>query len=548
MDIKGYNCSHCGGIVLFDIATQMAKCQSCGAVFTRAELAEHHRYDDDTFDCAAASGGHPQGTGAGDATDEDMFDCAVASVENSLGADVDATEDENSFECAAGVAEDGAFREDLETDDLTTGACPACGAELYGDQNTVAMVCPCCGNAQIIEKRISSIMKPDYIIPFKRDKSAVQEAFAEFCEGRRLLPDTFKTKSRVEGIQGVYVPFWLFDGLADGWVMYEATKKVSTGKNSETHYYSVEREGSLAFENLPVDGSEKMDDKYMDSIEPFDYREMQTFDPSYLAGYTAEKYDVDAEKCKPRALKRVKKTAEKKFQTTVVNYDSVTTICSSIKIKNASVSYALFPVWVLNTKYDNEKYIFMMNGQTGKMAGKLPVDEGKLPKYKAICTGIIGLIFTAIFYLGLMWLDHIELIDGAASSPIAISVIAISSLIGAARSGSYIVSEWEKEMNTVALRKSASEYAVPGSLKCRKMKDKYDRRSGGLVFARPHDDDEWMEDLREAPPEIADPNAESLRRKSDDIGPWTESVSRKMPFYEVELLTEHKKSSSSDDW
>jgi hypothetical protein len=392
-------------------------------------------------------------------------------------------------------------------------------------------------------------MKPDYVIPFKRDKSAVQEAFAEFCEGKYLLPDAFKIKNRVESIQGVYVPFWLFDALADGWVMYEASKEVSRGKSTETQYYSIEREGSLAFENLPVDGSKKMDDKYMDAIEPFDYREMQDFHPSYLAGYTAEKYDVDAEKCKSRAAKRITKAVEEKFKYLVVNYDEVTTQCSSIKMKNIAVSYALFPVWVLNTKYNNKKYLFMMNGQTGKLAGKLPIDKSKVRKYKGICTGAIGLIFTALLYLVLMFVDHIGLIEGASSSPIAISIIAFSSLIGAAMAGFNIVSEWESEMNTVALRESALGYAVPGSLKYRVMKDTYIRSSGDLGLSlggKSRNEDAWIDGLREKP-QIADSWTEPLRRKSDDIGPWTESRSSKRSFHEVDSLNESSHNRSPDD-
>jgi hypothetical protein len=35
----------------------------------------------------------------------------------------------------------------------------------------------------------------------------------------------------------------------------------------------------MSFERIPVDGSEKMPDDLMDSIEPFDYSEIVPFDP-----------------------------------------------------------------------------------------------------------------------------------------------------------------------------------------------------------------------------------------------------------------------------
>ena len=39
--------------------------------------------------------------------------------------------------------------------------------------------------------------------------------------------------------------------------------------------------------------------------------------------------------------------------------------------------YAFLPVWVLNTKYKDQNYLFTMNGQTGKLVGDLPVSKGK---------------------------------------------------------------------------------------------------------------------------------------------------------------------------
>ena len=39
------------------------------------------------------------------------------------------------------------------------------------------------------------------------------------------------------------------------------------------------------------------------------------------------------------------------------------------------------PVWILSTKFDGQVYTFMMNGQTGKFVGSLPVDKGKASQY-----------------------------------------------------------------------------------------------------------------------------------------------------------------------
>jgi len=199
----------------------------------------------------------------------------------------------------------GSAWKDSDLEDLSTGSCPSCGAELIGDKNTIAAVCPCCGNTQIIQKRVQGLLRPELVIPFQLDKNAAKEALKQFYKGKKLLPKVFTTENRIDSIQGLYVPFWLFDAKAQGSVSYKATKVKSWSDSSynytKTDYYSVQREGSLGFEKISVDGSEKMDDNYMDAIEPFDYGKLKDFQTAYLSGYIAEKYDVGIEASKERA-------------------------------------------------------------------------------------------------------------------------------------------------------------------------------------------------------------------------------------------------------
>jgi len=156
------------------------------------------------------------------------------------------------------------------------------------------------------------------------------------------------------------------------------------------------RDGGIQFEKIPVDGSEKMDDSYMDAIEPFDYSQLKDFQTAFLSGYLTEKYDVDAEKSKERAARRIKATVETEFAKSVTGYGSIITESSAIGVENGKVSYSLFPVWVLNTKYNKENYLFLMNGQTGRLVGRLPADTGKSWKYRLLFTGIIGAALTLV--------------------------------------------------------------------------------------------------------------------------------------------------------
>ena len=274
------------------------------------------------------------------------------------------------------------------------------------DENTMATECCYCGNPTMIPSRFKGMLKPDYVIPFKKTKEEAVEALKKFYEGRKLLPDAFTANNRVEDIQPMYVPFWLFDSEVTASAAFKAENDVvfDTGDAivTETSVFDVERTGCMKFERIPVDGSEKMDDAYMESIEPFDYSEMVPFTTAYLTGYLADKYDVSAEASVPRADKRVEHSAAGVLEETVTGYMRHQMESCAVRKDVGSVKYALVPVWILTTRYQNQPYTFMMNGQTGKFIGSLPWDKGKANKYQALATLIPAPIiyFIAKFFMG----------------------------------------------------------------------------------------------------------------------------------------------------
>ncbi|MBR2735023.1 MAG: hypothetical protein IKE05_02365, partial [Clostridia bacterium] len=222
-------------------------------------------------------------------------------------------------------------------------------------------------------------------------------------KGKWLLPKLFKDENHIDEIKGIYVPFWLFGADADADMTYRATRVSGWSDNNYTYtktdHYFLQRAGKVGFEHIPVDGSSKMDDALMESVEPFNFDEVVDFQTAYLAGYLADKYDITAKESIERANKRVKKSAEDAFSPQGEGYTSVTPQKSSVKITNGSVNYALYPVWILNTTWEGKKYTFAMNGQTGKFVGNLPMDKKKYFAW----FGSLAAVFSALTY-AVAWL------------------------------------------------------------------------------------------------------------------------------------------------
>jgi len=331
-DLQEYKCPNCGGAISFDSTLQKMKCPYCDAEF---EVEALKQYDE------------------------------------ALHQD---TEDHMNWDTAAGTE-----WQEGEQEGLRTYVCKSCGGEIVGDESLAATSCPFCGNPIVVMGQFTGDLKPDYVIPFKLDKKAAKESLQKHLKGKVLLPKVFKDQNHIDEIKGIYVPFWLFDTDADACIRYRASQVRSWSDSNynytETSYYMVLREGTIGFSHVPVDGSEKMADDLMESIEPYDFSQAVSFQTAYLAGYMADKYDVDAKESIKRANERVKQSTASAFAKTAAGYTTITPESTSITLRGGKTKYVLYPVWLLNTTWNNKQYTFAMNGQSGKFVGDLPIDK-----------------------------------------------------------------------------------------------------------------------------------------------------------------------------
>lgn len=355
MTLQEYKCPCCSGSIEFNSTVGKMKCPYCDSEFELDSLKE---------------------------------------IDDALNNSVDESMDWNTEDAGS---EFGAN----ELDGMASYSCKSCGAEIITEKITGASSCPFCGNPIVMMNNFSGALKPDFIIPFKYDKEKAKEALKAHFEGKKLLPVEFKTDNHIDEIKGIYVPFWLFNSKADADIRYKAAKKRTWHDDdfnyTETSYYTVIRRGSLEFENVPCDASQKMDNDLMDSLEPYDFSEGVDFRTAYLSGYLADKYDVTAQDSTERANMRVKTSTQNEFDKTVTGYNTVEIVNNSINLQNGSTKYALLPMWLLNTTWNGEKYVFGMNGQTGKLVGNLPMDKRKYRRmfllYMIIAAAVMFVIY-----------------------------------------------------------------------------------------------------------------------------------------------------------
>lgn len=285
---------------------------------------------------------------------------------------------------------------DAEESIVRTFTCQSCGGVLITDDSTAATFCPYCENPAILPGRLSGALRPDGVIPFQTGKEDAQNAFAEMCKNKPLLPKTFMHQHRIEKITGIYVPFWLYDCDSNFRGTYKATRvhcwSDSNYNYTKTDHFLLRRGCAAGFLDIPMDASSKLADVIMESIEPFDYAQMVSFETAYLSGFLADKYDVESTAGTERIRERVQNSINDLLSDSLLGYATVLPTAKQMEIHNLQANYVLLPVWLLHTRYKDKTYVFAMNGQTGKMTGTFPV----CPKRTAAWFGGICAAVTAL--------------------------------------------------------------------------------------------------------------------------------------------------------
>lgn len=355
MSVITYKCPNCGGHLSFDPETQKSKCDFCDSTFTEAELQ-----------AANSTAVHSED---------------AKTVNEDAGDYTETSENEG-------------------TSLLYT--CPSCGAEIVTDQTTSAMICCYCHNPVVFSKQLEGEFRPSKVIPFKLSRKRAEDDFKSWCKKKKFLPSDFSSPSQLEKMAGLYIPYWLVDCDTSGNLNAEG-RNISTWISGDYQYtktdiYAVYREANMDFYNIAHDASSKADDQVMDSIGPFNFDDLTPYSSTYLSGFLAEKYDVTKDDVFPEIKSRVEKAVTVTLRESIQGYSTVSVKNAHIQIHKSRFHYTLMPVWMLTYLYKGETYLFAMNGQTGKLYGRLPLDKGKVLRFSIL---IFFITFIACFIGGL---------------------------------------------------------------------------------------------------------------------------------------------------
>ena len=235
----------------------------------------------------------------------------------------------------------------------------------------------------------------------------------DLCGLINLAPNDFDINSNIEILNGVYVPVWLFDVLAEShWHGYNyhtesfpVTKIDSDGKRYTDH---EERDvpdpvNSKHVHNylLPIPASNEISQSEIEFLFKNGQIDLRDYNESLLNEMQLLTRDVDKTEARVLSEKRIKELEKDACKREVFELHG----CSTNATYNAAY-LAYLPAFILDYTHNGKSFRNIISGVTGEVQGKVPCKETtkffiKVVKtISAIVVGVGGAILLFLILLG----------------------------------------------------------------------------------------------------------------------------------------------------
>ena len=274
--------------------------------------------------------------------------------------------------------------------------CQNCGAEMTVDPNQRSYVCPFCESTYVIEfaAEETNRQRPEFVIGFAITPEKAAEKFRTWLHtGGWFHPGDLKTAQIVSRLTGIYLPFWSFSMLArsqwtssigEYWYRTETYTVTVNGKRQtrtrqvrEVEWWPLSGSHHRYYSGYLVSGSRGLKQNEAESVYPFQLPALKRFDPSYLAGWPSEEYSVERDEALAICQQKFC-DVERENVAGFMPGDTHRSLTLQTQFEHVNSDLILLPVYLLRYRYRDATYLFLINGQTGRIAGKKPYSSRRI--------------------------------------------------------------------------------------------------------------------------------------------------------------------------
>jgi DNA-directed RNA polymerase subunit RPC12/RpoP len=293
--------------------------------------------------------------------------------------------------------------------------CQSCGAIVSFTPPETARQCDFCA-VQIVAqpKSADPILAPEGVLPFKLTQQQADAGLREWLKSRWFAPNALKQFARPEAIDGIYLPFWTYDTNTLSYYSgergeYYYTTETYTERDAQGREVTQTRQvrhtawrpaaGSVTrwFDDVLIAATTSLPQHRLDALQPWDLPELKSYEPAFLSGFKAQRYQVDL----AQGFEEVKKIAAGVIQGDVrqdiggdeQRVHNITTHYSGITFK-----HLLLPVYAGAYRFNQKVYQIVVNGRTGEIQGDRPYSFWKIAGFVASLLMILLIIVMMLSY------------------------------------------------------------------------------------------------------------------------------------------------------
>jgi hypothetical protein len=287
--------------------------------------------------------------------------------------------------------------------------CARCGAVVTFVPPEVAGECAFCG-AQIVAqpKAADPMVAPEGVLPFGIPPERARASIKEWLATRWFAPNALKTMARQESVGGVYLPFWTYDAETQSdytgqrgeyyYVTETYTDRDAQGRTvtrtrqvRHTRWYPVSGRVARAFDDILIAATKGLPRKYLDALEPWDLESLQPYEPAYLSGFKAQRYQVGLEEGFVMARELMEQVIVQDVRRDIGG-DEQQVGDVNTRFWDLTFKHLLLPVYLGAYHFNQKSYQVMVNARTGEVTGDRPYSWIKITLLVLFILMVVGMI------------------------------------------------------------------------------------------------------------------------------------------------------------
>ena len=286
--------------------------------------------------------------------------------------------------------------------------CQSCGAALELDPSLRTALCPYCGSTSIVERPPEPDRPaPAFAAGFAIPRAAVFASVRAWLGARTAFARSGLKRAALESLKGIYVPAYLYGAVAEtDWSAdigeryteeesYEAQENGKTVKKTRqvtrTEWRPLSGRRSEHVSDVVVTASKGLRNDELESIEPFDLKQLRRYQSALLAGWVAEEPTLKKEESLELARGEARQMLAARLERFLPG-DEHRALSAQTRLQQESLDLCLLPVWVLAARWAEDKppMRIVVNGQTGAVAGKVPLSWVKIASVALVAAAALG--------------------------------------------------------------------------------------------------------------------------------------------------------------